>query len=727
MMLHHQQFLTNIVTDNRPQQQSSPSDNSMSTATPPQVSRASPASTALVMSNNNIALSNLPSSRQLTPSNGSANSNGTDSSNGSGRNACLPPNPMARQFACHAKSMSAGIVVPVPGISNNLATATGVNQNNIINQTIVANQQQQQHQQQQMIHNHQRQVSNQSGNSNNNNHRANTLHHQQIAINENNKQHNVKEHKSHHHRSVSSQQYQQRNLNQQQHHQQQQQQQQQSSHHHQDAYPFRHHQDGSSQNFIDARTGSSIVLSSNDINNLHHRSASTQLSNINLGAGHPQAAQRTHDPSNYLSHVTNSIWSIDENISKSHSKLTASGYLAHPYFINPSITDVSCDNLSNAGGPAPGYYLHHASNLMTNGGVGVNNMGGTLQTGESRVGGHSLSASGNTLTKQPEFLPICDLMFNLISMIIYFCENVFGIIALIALYYHASNKYWALIGAAFMFGSNLLCQYLSLRWLCKMKLEESRRKCEAQKELEDEEECERRQYYNRMDGNMRNYNCGSSTWLPDGASEVQLKFLLSIALDAILHIFCLGFLVRYIKLVIPVSDVSQVKKEARDLCMLRMIHGFVQSAPLLLLQSYMVCSQNYSTPVVNLSITSVILSLVNVCWALASFTKYARKKYMHKFVLTWFGILSQLLWRLGTISSRVAALTIYAVYYNYWMLVVLFLHWLTMFMWLMKVGNLLRDEVNMSRSRRLSMAAGAAWIYCFCYMNFEEVSLSKVF
>ena len=276
-----------------------------------------------------------------------------------------------------------------------------------------------------------------------------------------------------------------------------------------------------------------------------------------------------------------------------------------------------------------------------------------------------------------------------------------------------------------MLAANFISQYLSLKWLYKMKLDDCRRKREAQEELEDEEGCERR-YYDRMAANMRQYQCGSCAWLPDGATEVQLKFLLSIALDAIIHIFCLGFLARYIKLVVPVTDTTRVKKEARDLCMLRMIHGFIQSAPLLLLQVYMICSQNYANQsIINLSVISAILSLINVCWALASFTKYARKKYMHKFVLTWLGILSQFLWRLGTVSSRVAALVMYAVYYNYWMLVVLSLHWVTMFLWLIKPGNLFRDELNLSRVKKFSLAVGVAWIYCFCYINFEEVSLGR--
>lgn len=38
----------------------------------------------------------------------------------------------------------------------------------------------------------------------------------------------------------------------------------------------------------------------------------------------------------------------------------------------------------------------------------------------------------------------------------------------------------------------------------------------------------------------------------------------------------------------------------------------------------------------------------------------------------------------------------------------------------MKPGNLLRDEVNISRPKKLAHALGASWIYCFCYVNFEE-------
>lgn len=710
-----------------------------------------------------------------------------------------------RQFACHAKSMSAGVVVSVPGISNNLATATGMNQNNIINNHIASSHHSKQPHQQQVAPHHQQLPDGGGGGP--------FIHHQ-------NNHSGSSHHRSSHHQSSANQQqppvvFSRSGHRNHHHHRQQQTYQPQQSgaaaslltHQHTNLIlqtQSSHHSSqnvGSSSNIFNlavdhpqtasrrtsimaahhggggTTTTTSHLMPPNNgngnNNNHHNRSSSAQLTGVGplIGGGHNNH-NHNHTQSNHhmnststtavasvrhptSTNYTNSIWSIDEHMSKSQSKLASSTYLAqHSYPYNPSITDMSCDNVSQGsrlpdGAPAPGYYSHHhhhhhhhapgagSSGALnggaangTNSGSGCGGAGGN-GSGDKLPNSNGLSVSGNHL-KGPEFLPICDLMFNLISMIVYFCESTFGVIALIALYYHSNNQYWAIVGALFVVCSNACSQYLSFKWLFKAKLEDCKRKREAQEELETEGDCERR-YFNRMATNMSDYPCGNCAWLPDSATEVQLKFLISITIDAILHLFCLGFLVRYIKLVIPVKDTARVRKEARDLCMLRMVHGFIQSAPLLLLQAYMIClpsnnnaaaaagSAGAATPaILSLSVTSATLSLMNVCWALASFTKYARKKYLQRFILTWLGILSQLLWRIGTVSSRIVALTIYGVYYNYWMLVILALHWLTMFLWLMKPGNLLRDEVNLGRPRKITFAAAIAWIYCFCYLNFEE-------
>lgn len=50
-----------------------------------------------------------------------------------------------------------------------------------------------------------------------------------------------------------------------------------------------------------------------------------------------------------------------------------------------------------------------------------------------------------------------------------------------------------------------------------------------------------------------------------------------------LHCLQMGVLWRYARLLVPVQ-LSTVKREVRDLCILRLVHGFLQAAPMLLLQ-----------------------------------------------------------------------------------------------------------------------------------------------
>lgn len=72
---------------------------------------------------------------------------------------------------------------------------------------------------------------------------------------------------------------------------------------------------------------------------------------------------------------------------------------------------------------------------------------------------------------------------------------------------------------------------------------------------------------------------------------------------------------------------------------------------------------------------SACLSLFSVCWSLASFSKHVQS--VDRLVLTWLGVVSQLLWRGGTITSRALALSAYAATYHAWIfLVCVYLHFL---------------------------------------------------
>lgn len=172
-----------------------------------------------------------------------------------------------------------------------------------------------------------------------------------------------------------------------------------------------------------------------------------------------------------------------------------------------------------------------------------------------------------------------------------------------------------------------------------------------------------------------------------------------------MHLSQMGVLWRYAKLFVPV-DLRYVKHEVRDLCILRLIHAFCEAAPMLLLQSYILITleNNHineinintikiktlggqlSTHLVqqstivhqyqqktfkDLSTISAILSLFSLCWSLASFSKNVRIHNVHRLVLTWLGVIFQFMWRLGTVSSRVISLTVYASVYGHWIFLVI--------------------------------------------------------
>lgn len=222
-----------------------------------------------------------------------------------------------------------------------------------------------------------------------------------------------------------------------------------------------------------------------------------------------------------------------------------------------------------------------------------------------------------------------------------------------------------------------------------------------------------------------------------------------------LHCCQLGVLWRYAKLFVPV-DLRHVKHEVRDLCMLRLVHAFCEAAPMLLLQLYILVSiqkeesmllkpeiplqslsSDHVAPVIvqqpsntqqnqlqtfkDLNIVSCILSLFSVCWALASFSKNVRVQNVHRLVLTWLGVIFQFLWRLGTVISRVASLTVYASVYNHWIFLVIGLHWMSMFLWLISPKNVFHGE-RITRLRKITLTALIAFVYVFAYINLQEVN-----
>lgn len=182
-----------------------------------------------------------------------------------------------------------------------------------------------------------------------------------------------------------------------------------------------------------------------------------------------------------------------------------------------------------------------------------------------------------------------------------------------------------------------------------------------------------------------------------------------------LHVAQLGVLWRYARLLVPVQ-LSSVKCEVRDLCVLRLIHGFLQAAPMLLLQISLLLVKNDgpTADLINLITVSAALSLFSLCWGLASFSKHVQS--VDRLVLTWLGVVSQLLWRAGTVTARVIALSAYAAGYHSWIFLVLALHWACMFLWLLSP----RSAFHGQAASKLGICGLMAAVYVLAYINLHD-------
>ncbi|XP_013191811.1 uncharacterized protein LOC106135940 [Amyelois transitella] len=288
-----------------------------------------------------------------------------------------------------------------------------------------------------------------------------------------------------------------------------------------------------------------------------------------------------------------------------------------------------------------------------------------------------------------EFLPLCDVLFNVISLAGYFCDVVFDVVMGYALLERGYKGSFA-AAISIIITSLLISQVLSLRWYLHVWYASEGRK-------------------------------DRPPWLP-----------------IVLHCLQLGVLWRYARLLVPV-ELHRVKHQVRDLCMLRLVHAFCEAAPMLLLQLHILLKEpareppselgvapepSIDEPAANkafaeLNVISASLSMFSVCWALASFSKNVRLQNVHRLVLTWLGVIFQFLWRLGTISARICALTVYALVYEYWVFLVIGLHWVSMFLWLVSPKSVFHGE-RISRARKLWLSALIACVYVFAYVNLQE-------
>lgn len=179
---------------------------------------------------------------------------------------------------------------------------------------------------------------------------------------------------------------------------------------------------------------------------------------------------------------------------------------------------------------------------------------------------------------------------------------------------------------------------------------------------------------------------------------------------------------------IDMEDFNDYLTNWRDVTMLRLIEAFLESAPQVVLQLYILSVVDHEIQWDKdwITILSVLLSITSLGWSIVSYTHALRLSAKDK-GLSVCGYTFQVTYRLCMVASRVVALVLFATQFEWVVFVVCFVHWIVMICWLHFQGTKFcsspntpdrSEAVEKCLDRLFSVLMG--FIHIFCFINTQE-------
>ena len=157
--------------------------------------------------------------------------------------------------------------------------------------------------------------------------------------------------------------------------------------------------------------------------------------------------------------------------------------------------------------------------------------------------------------------------------------------------------------------------------------------------------------------------------------------------------------------------------------MLRLLQAFLESAPQIVLQLYILIKRHpFEWQNDWLIATTAGCSLLSMVWAILAYSKSLRDFRKQGYKISFPGLIFQLLWRISMVTSRVVALVLFASYFQKWLFVALGVHWLIMTTWLIcqRTRFCTDEDGNEHPYREKFFCAVIGFMYILCFFNTRE-------
>ncbi|XP_052074628.1 XK-related protein 6-like [Mytilus californianus] len=159
--------------------------------------------------------------------------------------------------------------------------------------------------------------------------------------------------------------------------------------------------------------------------------------------------------------------------------------------------------------------------------------------------------------------------------------------------------------------------------------------------------------------------------------------------------------------------------ENADAAMLRMIEAFLESAPQLVLQIYIIMTEtNNDGPMMQIVRPAAMFgSWIGVSWSLVSYQKALRLSYNKKAKrLSFLGVIFYYIWRACEVAPRILVLSLFAAQFGYHMLVATGIHWILMSLW---VGCQKQEMYEKMRDKVVHYIV-IGYVLIFCFQNVQK-------